>query len=119
MPPQLTNILLLVLFFAVRRGFLVLDRAWLMSLGKFLLTGIVLAAAFWLIAHFSGASLGSMHFRDELTLFCWPSGALLSTRSRSSCCSAATGWSRWCAVRRGPIVRDRFSQPLGWKPVLM
>ncbi|GMP00223.1 MULTISPECIES: hypothetical protein [Bradyrhizobium] len=40
------TILLLVLFFAARHGFLVLDRAWLMSLGKFLLTGIILAAAF-------------------------------------------------------------------------
>src|SRR3954447_18187979 len=60
--------LLLVLFFAVRRGFLVLDRAWLLSLAKFLLTGIILAAAFWLIARFGGPSLGSMHFRDELTL---------------------------------------------------
>ncbi|MGY3650783.1 MULTISPECIES: murein biosynthesis integral membrane protein MurJ [unclassified Bradyrhizobium] len=60
--------LLLVLFFAVRRGFLVLDRAWLLSLAKFLLTGINLAAAFWLIARFSGAYLASMHFQDELTL---------------------------------------------------
>ncbi|MGY3357585.1 murein biosynthesis integral membrane protein MurJ [Bradyrhizobium sp. GM0.4] len=60
--------LLLVLFFAVRRGFLVLDRAWLLSLAKFLLTGIILAAAFWLIARFSSPSLGAMHFRDELTL---------------------------------------------------
>jgi putative peptidoglycan lipid II flippase len=60
--------LLLVLFFAVRRGFLVLDRAWLLSLGKFLLTGIVLAAAFWLIARFGGSALGAMHFRDEVTL---------------------------------------------------
>src|SRR3954463_8045290 len=60
--------LLMVLFFAVRRGFLVLDRAWLLSLAKFLLTGLILAAAFWLIARFSSPSLGSMHFRDELTL---------------------------------------------------
>jgi putative peptidoglycan lipid II flippase len=57
-----------VLFFAVRRGFLVPDRAWLLSLAKFLLTGLILAAAFWLIARFSSPSLGSMHFRDELTL---------------------------------------------------
>ncbi|TQF41911.1 hypothetical protein UNPF46_06365 [Bradyrhizobium sp. UNPF46] len=68
MPPQLTNILLLVLFFAVRRGFLVLDRAWLLSLGKFLLRGIVLAAAFWLIARFGGPTLGPMHFHDEVML---------------------------------------------------
>jgi putative peptidoglycan lipid II flippase len=60
--------LLLVLFFAVRRGFLVLDRAWLLSLAKFLLTGLILAATFWLIARFGGPSLGATHFRDELTL---------------------------------------------------
>ena len=59
---------MLVLFFAVRRGFLVLDRAWLMSLGKFLLTGVVLAATFWLIARFGGSYLGAMHFHDELML---------------------------------------------------
>src|SRR3954471_12114465 len=60
--------LLLVVGFAVRAGYLELDRAWLMSLVKFLLTGIIMAAAFWLIARFSGASLASIHFRDELTL---------------------------------------------------
>src|SRR5437762_10696122 len=61
--------LLLVLFFAVRRGFLVLDRAWLLSLAKFLLTGLILAAAFWLIARFSATALASIQaFRDELTL---------------------------------------------------
>jgi putative peptidoglycan lipid II flippase len=60
--------LLLVLFFAVRRGFLVPDRAWLMSLVKFLLTGMILAMAFWLIARFSAPSLVSMRFHDELTL---------------------------------------------------
>src|SRR3954449_7800880 len=60
--------LLLVLFFAARRGFLVPDRAWLLSLAKFLLTGIILAAAFWLIARFGGSALGAMHFHDELTL---------------------------------------------------
>ncbi|MBR1172042.1 murein biosynthesis integral membrane protein MurJ [Bradyrhizobium liaoningense] len=61
--------LLLVLFFAVRRGFLVLDRAWLLSLAKFLLIGLILAAAFWLIARFSPVVLSSVHtFRDEATL---------------------------------------------------
>ncbi|MCJ9702754.1 MULTISPECIES: lipid II flippase MurJ, partial [unclassified Bradyrhizobium] len=69
--------LLLVLFFAVRRGFLVLDRAWLMSLGKFLLTGIILAVAFWLIARFSGPLLGSMHFRDEVTLVLLAAGGTI------------------------------------------
>jgi putative peptidoglycan lipid II flippase len=61
--------LLLVLFFAMRRGFLVLDRAWLLSLAKFLLTGLILVAAFWLIARFSAAAFASMQaFRDEVTL---------------------------------------------------
>jgi putative peptidoglycan lipid II flippase len=39
-----------------------------LSLAKFLLTGLILAAAFWLIAHFGGSSLASMRFHDELTL---------------------------------------------------
>ncbi|MFZ5712127.1 MAG: lipid II flippase MurJ, partial [Bradyrhizobium sp.] len=69
--------LLLVLFFAVRRGFLVLDRGWLLSLGKFLLTGLILAAAFWLIAHFSGPLLGAMHFRDEVMLFLLAGGGTI------------------------------------------
>jgi putative peptidoglycan lipid II flippase len=60
--------LLLVLFFAVRRGFLVPDRAWLISLAKFLLSGLILAAAFGLIARVSGSSLGAMRFHDEVTL---------------------------------------------------
>ncbi|WP_245452499.1 hypothetical protein [Bradyrhizobium forestalis] len=51
-----------------QRGFLAPDRAWLLSLAKFLLTGLILAAAFWLIARFSGSALASMHFHDELTL---------------------------------------------------
>jgi putative peptidoglycan lipid II flippase len=46
----------------------VLDRAWLLSLAKFLLTGVILAVAFWLIARVSGSALGAMHFRDEVTL---------------------------------------------------
>jgi putative peptidoglycan lipid II flippase len=61
--------LLLVLFFAARRGFLVLDRTWLLSLAKFLVTGILLAAAFWLIARSSAAIIPSTQaFRDELSL---------------------------------------------------
>jgi putative peptidoglycan lipid II flippase len=39
-----------------------------MSLAKFLLTGGILAVAFWLIARFSGSLLEAMHFRDEVTL---------------------------------------------------
>lgn len=59
---------LLVLSFAVRRGFLVRDRAWLLSLDKFPLTGLILAADFWLIARVSGVYFASMPLRDELTL---------------------------------------------------
>src|SRR6201991_4515427 len=69
--------LLLVLFFAVRRGFLVLDRAWLLSLGKFLLIGIIVAVAFWLIARFSGSSLGAMRFHDEVTLVLLAAGGTI------------------------------------------
>ena len=39
--------LLLVLFFAVRAGYLELDRAWMISLAKFAAAGVLLAAALW------------------------------------------------------------------------
>src|SRR3982751_5817517 len=61
--------LLLVLGFAVRRGFLELDREWLKSLVKFVVSGIILAAALWLTARFAGIYLAQMAtFRDELAL---------------------------------------------------
>jgi putative peptidoglycan lipid II flippase len=61
--------LLLVLGFAVRRGFLELDREWLKSLAKFAVSGIVLAAALWLTARFATIYFAQMTaFRDELAL---------------------------------------------------
>ncbi|WP_246583307.1 hypothetical protein [Bradyrhizobium iriomotense] len=77
-----------------------LDRAWLTSLVKFLLTGIIFAAAFWLIARFSGSLLGSMHFRDEATLVLLAVGGTIVYALAISRCSDASGWSRWCAARR-------------------
>jgi putative peptidoglycan lipid II flippase len=35
---------------------------WLLSLAKFVLTGIILTAAFWLIVRFSGPALGAYTF---------------------------------------------------------
>ncbi|MBR1245029.1 murein biosynthesis integral membrane protein MurJ [Bradyrhizobium sp. AUGA SZCCT0274] len=61
--------LLLVLGFAVRRGFLELDREWLGSLAKFAISGIVLAIALWLTARFATIYFAQMSsFRDELAL---------------------------------------------------
>jgi len=61
--------LLLVLGFAVRRGYLELDREWLKSLAKFAVSGIVLAAALWLTARFANFYFAQMtSFRDELVL---------------------------------------------------
>jgi putative peptidoglycan lipid II flippase len=61
--------LLLVLFFAVRRGFLELDREWIKSLAKFAVAGVVLAAALWLTARFAAAYFAQMSvFRDETAL---------------------------------------------------
>jgi len=61
--------LLLVLGFAVRKGFLELDREWLKSLVKFAISGVVLAAALWLTARFASAYFAQMPaFRDELAL---------------------------------------------------
>lgn len=61
--------LLLVLGFAVRKGFLELDSAWLKSLAKFAVSGVVLAAALWLTAQFANVYFAQMAaFRDELAL---------------------------------------------------
>lgn len=61
--------LLLVVLFAVRRGYLVFDRAFLVSLGKFAVTGVVLAACLWLVARGSVPFLAGMAtLRDEAAL---------------------------------------------------
>jgi putative peptidoglycan lipid II flippase len=61
--------LLLVLGFAVRAGYLELDRVFLQSLAKFALSGVVLAAAFWFAARFAAAHLAQLTtLRDEITL---------------------------------------------------
>jgi putative peptidoglycan lipid II flippase len=61
--------LLLVLGFAVRAGYLDLNRALVQSLLKFASTGVLLAAALWLTARFAAAHLsGLTAFRDEIVL---------------------------------------------------
>ena len=61
--------LLLVLFFAVRAGYLELDRAWMTSLAKFAAAGVLLAAALWVTARFASVYFAQMHaFRDETAL---------------------------------------------------
>jgi putative peptidoglycan lipid II flippase len=61
--------LLLVLFFAVRAGYLELDRAWVTSLAKFAAAGVLLAAALWGTARFASFYFAQMHaFRDETAL---------------------------------------------------
>jgi len=61
--------LLLVLGFAVRAGYLELNRALVQSLLKFALTGILLAAVLWLTAKFAATHLSRLSaFRDEIVL---------------------------------------------------
>src|ERR1700751_2204320 len=61
--------LLLVLGFAVRAGYLELNRVLVQSLLKFALTGILLAAVLWLTAKFAAAHLSGLSaFRDEIVL---------------------------------------------------
>ena len=61
--------LLLVVLFAVRRGYLVFDRAFLIALGKFAVAGAVLAAGLWLAARWSVPFLAGMAaLRDEAAL---------------------------------------------------
>jgi len=61
--------LLLVLGFAVRAGYLHLDRALLRSFAKFLLSGVVLGAVLWLAARFAAVQFADLSgFRDEAAL---------------------------------------------------
>jgi putative peptidoglycan lipid II flippase len=61
--------LLLVLGFAVRAGYLDLDRALMQSLAKFLVSGIALGAALWFAARFAAAHVAQLSaLRDEAAL---------------------------------------------------
>jgi putative peptidoglycan lipid II flippase len=61
--------LLLVIGFAVRAGYLELDRALLRSLAKFVVAGAVLGAALWSGAWFAAVQLAALSaFRDEAAL---------------------------------------------------
>jgi putative peptidoglycan lipid II flippase len=61
--------LLLVLGFAVRAGYLDLDRALMQSLAKFAASGMALAAALWAAAKLASTTLAQLPaFRDETTL---------------------------------------------------
>ncbi len=61
--------LLLVMFFAVRAGYLALDRAILLSFAKFALAGVILGAALWFAARFAAVQFAQMSaFRDEAAL---------------------------------------------------
>ncbi|MGB3447892.1 MAG: murein biosynthesis integral membrane protein MurJ [Xanthobacteraceae bacterium] len=61
--------LLLVLGFAIRAGYLEFDRRFGLSLMKFAVAGIVLAAAFWLTVRMAGGYLAQLNaFRDETML---------------------------------------------------
>ena len=61
--------LLLVLGFAVRAGYLEFERAFVLSLARFLVAGLVLAAALWLAARLAAAQLAHLTtLRDVTTL---------------------------------------------------
>jgi putative peptidoglycan lipid II flippase len=61
--------LLLVLGFAVRAGYLELDKALMRSVAKFVVCGVVVSAALWLAAKFAAIEFAQMHtLRDETTL---------------------------------------------------
>jgi putative peptidoglycan lipid II flippase len=61
--------LLLVVGFAVRKGYLDLDRALMQSLAKFLVCAVVLATALWFAARFATAYFAQLSvLRDEAAL---------------------------------------------------
>lgn len=76
-----------------------LDRAWLTSLAKSLLTGLILAAAFWLSVCFSGSWLGTMHFRDQVTLLLLAAGGTIVYALAILILFGRSCWFRWYAVR--------------------
>jgi putative peptidoglycan lipid II flippase len=58
-----------VLLFAVRRNYLEFDRSFLMSLVKFAVSGVILAAALWATSRWSASALAGMtSLRDESAL---------------------------------------------------
>src|ERR1700742_28 len=60
--------LLLVLGFAVRAGYLELNRELWQSLLRFAVSGVVLATALWFAARFAASHFEAIRFRDEATL---------------------------------------------------
>jgi putative peptidoglycan lipid II flippase len=61
--------LLLVLGFAVRAGYLEIDKALMQSLAKFAVCGVVVSAALWIAAKFAAIQFAQMNtLRDETTL---------------------------------------------------
>jgi putative peptidoglycan lipid II flippase len=61
--------LLLVIGFAVRAGYLDLDRALMQSLAKFVVSGAVLGAALWFAAKFASVHFAQLStLRDEAAL---------------------------------------------------
>ena len=60
--------LLLVVFFAVRRDHLEIDRGFVRSMLKFAAAGIVLAAALWFSSRWLATGMGSIALRDEAIL---------------------------------------------------
>jgi len=61
--------LLLVVMFAVRRGYFAFDRAFVVALLKFVAAGVLLALGLWLTAHWARSGLATIaSFRDEIAL---------------------------------------------------
>lgn len=91
--------LVLVVLFAVRRGYLVFDRAFLISLGKFAGAGVVLAAGLWLAERWSVPLLAGMAtLRDEAAL-----GILIATGAIVyGCCIWLLFGPRWLATLMRP-----------------
>ena len=82
---------MLLIWFAVRAGYLVLDRALLRSFANSPSPGSMLGAALWFAARFAAVQFAQMSaFRDERR---WRSGAVGAIVYAARCwrCSAAAG----------------------------
>ena len=86
--------LLLVIGFAVRRGFLDLDRALMQSLAKFVASGLVLGAALWLAARFAGSHLAGLSAWPDEVAFLWLIGVGALVYAGSILLLFGKGWLR-------------------------
>ena len=103
--------LLLVLGFAVRAGYLEFDKGLMRSLVKFVVSGAVLSAAFWLAAKFAAIEFAQLSaFRDEISLVWLIAVGAIVYGFAILLLFGRDGYFRWSAIghRRAKLMSKRM-----------